>query len=77
MKKITIVLPSDLKNRASMRARSMGISMGELVRRSLRAFLEQHEDEDPLLSDNVVFDGEAPSDYASSHDRHLLDEKGK
>ena len=76
MKRTTIMLPEALRRRALSRAKQQGVSMGKLIRDSLDAALSAmtHDAErDPLFED-VVFDGPAPSDGASHHDRYLYDE---
>ena len=68
------MLPPELRNRAERRARQLGISFGELVRRTLAAALEGNgagEIRDPLFSDDAVFRGDAPSDASSRHDDYL------
>ena len=77
MKRTTIMLPDDLKSKALRRARKRGISLGKLIRTSLEGELKQTfspYDEDPLLQDDVVFDGEAPRDMAENHDKYLYGE---
>ncbi len=74
MKRTTIMLPIDLKERAMKHAHKMGISLGELIRISLGTVVDRPEElagEDPLLSDEAVFDGEVPADLAANHDEHL------
>jgi len=66
------MLPEKTRQRARRRAAELGISFAELVRRALEAVLERAPDsQDPLITDREVFSGEAPSDLASAHDRHL------
>jgi hypothetical protein len=68
------MLPPELKARAVRRAQQLGISLGELVRQALADYLRTggpSESSDPLLGDTAVFDGEAPTDLAASHDRYL------
>ncbi len=75
MHRTTLMLPPELKARAQQRARELGISLGELVRRSIEAELSQSIDSrraaDPLFSDDAVYSGNAPSDLAARHDRYL------
>ena len=77
MQRTTIMLPPELKEKATRRAREKGISLGELLRESLTIALEAKEaslrKDDPLFADQVVFDGEAPEDIAERHDRHLYE----
>jgi hypothetical protein len=69
------MLPPGLKARAEQRAREQGSSLGEVIRGALEAALEMPQAADPLFSDDVPFRGEAPSDLASEHDRHLYDDE--
>ncbi|MCI0444491.1 ribbon-helix-helix domain-containing protein [bacterium] len=74
MKRTTIMLPEDLKERGMRKARRRGISLGELIRESLQAQVEApdvRQTEDPLFEDDVVFKGKAPKDFAKNHDRYL------
>ena len=75
MKRTTVMLPLELKARAERLARARGISFGELVRRSLSAAVEPPAgakyDEDPLLADSVVFEGNTPEDLSGRHDTYL------
>ncbi|HEY7863042.1 MAG TPA: CopG family transcriptional regulator [Thermoanaerobaculia bacterium] len=76
MKRTTVMLSADLHSRAERQARREGISLGELVRRSLAQGLRdarQARDVDPLFTDTAAFDGPAPADLAAEHDRHLYD----
>ena len=76
MKRTTVMLPPELKEKASRLAREKGISLGELLRESLTAALEVDGDRqrtDPLLSDGAVYKGEAPEDLSEHHDRYLYD----
>ena len=77
MKRTTIMLPAALRARAIERARRLGISMGELIRRSMEAMLVGSEEggDDPLVADGAVFDGPVPDDLARNHDRYLYGKK--
>jgi hypothetical protein len=77
MKRTTIMLPEDLRRRAQFRARQKGVSLGELIRGSLDAALPRvtyDEKTDPLFED-VIFDGPAPKDLSSHHDKYLYDDE--
>ena len=77
MKRTTIMLPDALRRRAQFRARQKGISLGELIRDSLDAALPSATYDtrtDPLFED-VIFDGPAPADLSSKHDKYLYDEE--
>lgn len=71
------MLPSDLKTRALRRARSRGISLGEMIRESLAAMLAYgaRKEGDSLLADKAVFDGSSPRDTAAKHDDYLYGDK--
>ena len=72
MKRTTVMLPPELKDRAVRKAREEDISLGALIRRGLREVLDEDEDTvDPLFADRAVYDGPSPSDTAAEHDRHL------
>ena len=79
MHRTTLMLPSDLKIRAQERARALGISLGEYVRRALESELEESRTDeraaDALFSDDAVFDGQGPADLAAEHDRYLYGEQ--
>ncbi|MCI0617618.1 ribbon-helix-helix domain-containing protein [bacterium] len=74
MKRTTIMLPDDLKEKGMRKARRRGISLGELIRESLQAHVESpdvKQTEDPLYEDDATFNGKAPKDFAKKHDRYL------
>jgi hypothetical protein len=74
MRRTSFMLPTDLKNRAEQRARRLGISLGEFIRRSILEALDRHGAgvvHDTLLTDDAVFSGEAPADASSRHDEYL------
>jgi hypothetical protein len=76
MHRTTVMLPRELHDRASRRARQRRISLGELIREALAAALresDQVRESDPLYGDDAVFDGRAPSDLAARHDAYLYD----
>ena len=79
MDRTTIMLPPELKTRASNQAKKMRISLGEYIREALKKSLEienRHEaDDDSLFLDNAVFDGTTPEDLASDHDGYLYGEE--
>ena len=80
MDRTTIMLPSELKTRASNQAKKMRISLGQYIREALKKSLEMENrpeaDADSLFLDNAVSTGTTPEDLASDHDRYLYgDEK--
>jgi hypothetical protein len=71
MQRTTIMLPRDLKERATREARSRGVSLGELIRESLSTLLRgesTYAAEDPLIADRAVYDGPVPADTSERHD---------
>jgi hypothetical protein len=78
MKRTTVMLPADLKTRAMRAARAQGISFGELLRRSLEAAVQTPDThyEDPVFTDDAVFEGPAPADVSAEHDGYLYGDSG-
>lgn len=78
MERTTIMLPGDLKLKAERKAEKMGISLGELIRLSLKTQVGKKTDtveDDPFLSDNAVFSGDVPDDLSLNHDKYLYGDK--
>jgi len=80
MDRTTIMLPPELKTKASNQAKKMKISLGQYIREALKKSLEMENrleaEDDSLFLDNAVFNGTTPEDLASDHDRYLYgDEK--
>ncbi len=79
MDRTTIMLPPELKTRATNQAKKMRISLGQYIREALKKSLEmennQASNEDSLFLDNAVFDGATPEDLASNHDEYLYGDK--
>lgn len=74
MNRTTVMLPGDLKTEAKRAADNLGISLGELIRVSLKTQIAKKTntlDDDPFLSDNAVFIGDIPNDLSLNHDRYL------
>ena len=74
MKRTSIMIPPDLRNRAEQRCRRLRISFGELVRRALEEHLGHGgagEIADPLFADDAVWRGAAPADASANHDEYL------
>ncbi|GMQ79828.1 MAG: hypothetical protein BMS9Abin03_269 [Thermodesulfobacteriota bacterium] len=74
MKRTTVMIPEDLKNRASRRASSTGISLGGFIRESLERALRADTavmNDDPFLTDNAVYEGDTEVDLAQNHDKYL------
>ncbi|MFZ0612075.1 MAG: hypothetical protein WAM73_07555 [Desulfobacterales bacterium] len=80
MDRTTIMLPPELKIRASDQAKKKRVSLGQYIREALKKSLEMENrsevDDDPLFMDHAVFKDPTPEDLASDHDRYLYgDEK--
>jgi len=74
MNRTTVMLPGDLKLKAKRTAENMGISLGELIRLSLKMQIGAKKDikqDDPFLSDIEVFSGSIPDDFSLNHDKYL------
>lgn len=75
MHRTTILLEDNLRHQAGVRARQMGISLGELIRLSLKSVLGQADNKkervDSLFADRAVFAGDVPADLALHHDDYL------
>ena len=78
MDRTTIMLPLELKTRASNQAKKMKISLGQFIREALRTYLERANDpgnqNDPFIGDNAVNSGPTPRDLALNHDDYLYGE---
>ena len=78
MKRTTIMLPTELRLRALQHANDLGISLGELIRKSLLSVIHlgrSMSQKDPLFADKAVFRGSAPRDLSKNHDRYLYGDK--
>jgi hypothetical protein len=75
MKRTTVMLPEELRARAARRARKLGVSLGEFIRRAMESLLRAQSPagDDPLLRDDAVYEGPAPRDVAERHDDYLYD----
>jgi len=74
MKRTTVMLPEELRARATLRARRLGVSLGQFIRRAMESLLETSKgarEEDTLLCDDAVYEGPAPRDLAARHDEYL------
>ena len=80
MKRTTIMIPNELKTRATRHAKKIGMSLGGFIRESLEKAMEVEnrrpgeDDEDPFFSDKAVFSGKSPSDLSANHDDYLYEE---
>ena len=76
MKRTTIMLPVELKDKAQRHADSKGISMGKLIRDALVSVLRSEGPErsrDFLFAEKAIYDGPAPADGSKNHDRYIYD----
>ena len=75
MDRTTIMLPNDLKVKASLQAKKMGISLGQYIREALNKSLDSGDNaqriSDPLFADDMVFEGKTPEDLSAAHDDYL------
>ena len=74
------MIPPRLKQMATARARSVGVSFGEFVRFALERALSENSTRrgrrsDPFLDDGVIFLGDIPEDLSQRHDDYLYGEK--
>lgn len=79
MRRTTVMLPDDLKIGAALRARKLGISLGELIRSSLRESATKDaasEAADTMYDDTTLYRGSAPRDLSDRHDAYLYGDKG-
>ena len=77
MRRTTVMIPEDLKNRAAKRANSMGLSLGGFIRDSLEMALKSEDAgmfDDPYLADTDVYEGKTEVDLAQNHDQYLYGE---
>jgi hypothetical protein len=70
MTRTALMLPEDLKTEAENAARAQGISLGEMVRLSLRKNLDSNK-VDPFFSDTEAYGGKVPADLSKNHDKYL------
>lgn len=71
MHRTTILLPNELRRRADREAKSLGISLSELIRRRLAADERQPDAERPRFFSRQPWTGQGPSDTAANHDTYL------
>lgn len=72
MYRTTVMLPEELKTQAFTLAREMGVSLGELIRESLRNTVRAKKGvRDSLISDRAVSYRKGPKDIAANHDDYL------
>ncbi len=74
MHRTTILLPRDLHRAAEIEARSMGVSLSELIRRKLGSSSTNNPEHIPAFYSREPWVGSGPSDLSINHDRYLYDE---
>ncbi len=79
MDRTTIMLPPELKTRASNQAKKMGISLGRYIREALQKSLDMENgpepNDDSFFLDDAVFNGTTPDDLITDHDGYLYGDK--
>ena len=79
MDRTTIMLPPELKTRASNQAKKMRISLGQYIREALQKSLDMENrpeaNDDSFFLDKAVFNGPTPENLASDHDEYLYGDK--
>lgn len=78
MHRTTVMLPENLKRRASERAKQMHVSLGEFLRIAAESYLEREERADatdPLLGSEYVIPDPSPAQVSENVDRYLYGSK--
>jgi hypothetical protein len=79
MRRTTVSLPSELRERAEQAARAEGLSLSAFIEKTLTSVLSEpgkkKRARDPLFADEAVFDGTVPKDTAVNHDRYLYGDR--
>ena len=74
MHRTTILLPLELRKSAEAEARSIGISLGELIRRRLQPTGQRQKKELPAFFTREIWQDRGPDDLSISHDQYLYGE---
>lgn len=74
MHRTTILLPLELRKSAEAEARSIGISLGELIRRRLQPTEQRQKKELPAFFTREIWRDRGPADLSVSHDQYLYGE---
>ncbi len=71
------MLDPEVKARAEMRAKRLGISLSQLIRKSLETevSLEPASEADPFWADSEIIEDQGPTDFAVNHDEYLYGRK--
>jgi hypothetical protein len=70
MHRTTILLPEDLYRAAGREARSLGVSLGELIRRRLARPSSEPPAQEAFFT-RRPWTADAPTDLSAEHDRYL------
>lgn len=70
----TITLTPDLQARIEREALARGMSVPEFVRETLERAIRQSATDDPLFTDDAVFQDQGLTDLAARHDDYLYGE---
>jgi hypothetical protein len=68
------MLPEGLKSKAEERAKQLHVSLGELLREAVQAYLEREDhkwSDDPLVAGNYAVKEPAPPDVSANIDRYI------
>jgi hypothetical protein len=71
MHRTSILLPLELRRRANREAKSLGISLSELIRRRLAGDDKESKSKRPRFFARQPWTGPGPSDTSSRHDEYL------
>lgn len=72
MHRTTVLIPHDLKVKASQMAHAAGMSLGEFVRMSIELRCSTNTKVfDVFLDDRRCYEGEIPKDLSKNHDDYL------
>ncbi len=78
MKRTTVMLPLDLKDKVNRYLHKAHLSFGEFVRQLLEERMKNAEGKSPhdsFFGDQAIYTAAAPSDLAKNHDDYLYGEK--
>ncbi|KKM65818.1 hypothetical protein LCGC14_1487460 [marine sediment metagenome] len=74
MTRTSIMLPDSLKRNAEKKARSLGISLGEYIRRSIELSCKRgdlSDEDDPFIRDTKTYLKKSPKDSSMEHDKYI------
>jgi hypothetical protein len=72
MQRTTIMLPYDLKTKATRFAASHELTLGGLIRQALKEVcLRKSASMDVFFADKDFYQGDTPGDLSSNHDNYL------